>query len=94
MQWMEDNVTRMERHNEAVREAAAPLLSSEQLARYDELIKQQTSLARINLRMMQEQARNSPDGIPSSVPAVPLFNSGIAVGTVGAISAASPTPAP
>jgi hypothetical protein len=52
---MEQDLERTAQHNQRMRDAAAPHLSTAQLERYDKMLKQQLEMQRLNVRMMREQ---------------------------------------
>jgi hypothetical protein len=73
---MEENLKRVEQYNQRMHDAAALHLSSQQLERFDQILKQQLEMQRANLSMMRARAAVEAHG-------------GTTVSTTGALVPAS-----
>lgn len=94
---VEQSLERAAQYNQRMRDAAAPYLSSTQLQRFDQMLKQGLEMQRLNLKMMQSRGSNpgmqmemSSDGTTVTIS---RSTPGGAIGqTVIATEAAPPAP--
>lgn len=97
---MEQSLERTAQYNQRMRDAAAPYLSSTQIERFDEMLKEQLEMQRLNLKMMQ--SRGSSPGVITQMSVsdsgAVIYSSTTAGGTIGqgviATEAAPPPPPP
>lgn len=58
---LQQNIDRLEKHNQATRDILSPYLTSQQLGRYDEMSAQQLTWQRANLQRIRERLQRRPN---------------------------------